>query len=56
MTAGFICFGLVHPPWDWWWVEVGVGVDLLVDLTGYMWHFGMTGLSCQTYAATAVGW
>ena len=31
-------------------------LDLLVDLTGYMRHFGMTGLSCQTYAATAVGW
>ena len=31
-------------------------LDLLVDLTGYMRHFGMTGLSCQTYAASAVGW
>ena len=24
---------------------LGARVDLLVDLNGYMWHFGMTGLS-----------
>ena len=36
--------------------ESGAALDLLVDLTGYMRHFGMTGLSCQTYAASPMGW